>query len=132
MNGYAWRMLKERPVVAFLATNVPERALPFYRDVLGLTLLEDTPFALVFDAGGTTLRVQKTRGHTPAPHTALGWQVESMADVLRALARQGVRGERFAGMEQDELGVWLAPGPEPRSKVAWFKDPDGNLLSLNE
>jgi catechol 2,3-dioxygenase-like lactoylglutathione lyase family enzyme len=125
-------MLKHQPVVAFLATCAPERALPFYRDVLGLTLLEDSPFALVFDVNGTTLRIQKTRAYTPAPHTALGWQVQSIHDVLGALARHGVRGERFSGMEQDELGVWLAPGPEPRAKVAWFKDPDGNLLSLNE
>jgi catechol 2,3-dioxygenase-like lactoylglutathione lyase family enzyme len=125
-------MLSHRPIMAFLATDNPERALPFYRDVLGLPLLEDSPFAIVFDVNGTTLRVQKTRAHTPAPHTALGWEVESIHDVIRALEAKGVRCERFAGMEQDELGVWLAPGPEPRAKIAWFKDPDGNLLSLTE
>jgi catechol 2,3-dioxygenase-like lactoylglutathione lyase family enzyme len=127
-------MLSHSPIMAFCATNDAERALPFYRDVLGLTLREDTPFAMVFDAHGTMLRVQKTQGHKPAPHTVLGWEVESISDTVCALRDRGVCFERFAGMEQDELGVWSPPGPAdaPRSKVAWFKDPDGNLLSLTQ
>ena len=127
-------MLSQQPIIAFIATNDAERALPFYRDLLGLPLVEDSPFALVFDLHGTMLRVQKTLAYTPAPHTALGWQVGAIEDEVRALGSRGVRFERFAGMEQDELGIWLAPGPadQPRSKVAWFKDPDGNLLSLTQ
>lgn len=127
-------MLNEHPVMAFLATNDPQRALPFYRDVLGLTLVEDSPFAVVFDLKGTMLRIQKTRGYTPAPHTALGWEVPAIHDTVRALGERGVRFERYPGMEQDELGVWLAPGPRDsaRARIAWFKDPDGNLLSLTE
>lgn len=126
-------MLNKHPVVAFLATNDPDRAKPFYSDVLGLQLLEDTPFALVYALSGTVLRIQKTHGHVPAPHTALGWGSSSIARDVRALTERGVRFERFAGMEQDELGVWTAPTPPgaPKAMVAWFKDPDGNLLSLS-
>jgi catechol 2,3-dioxygenase-like lactoylglutathione lyase family enzyme len=117
--------------MAFVATNDGERAKPFYRDVLGLELLEDSPFALVFDAYGTTLRVQKTQGHKPAPHTALGFEVRSIDEEMRTLAGRGVTFERFAGMEQDERGVWTPPDAEG-TKIAWFKDPDGNVLSLAE
>ena len=124
-------MLNQHPVMTFLATNDSQRALPFYRDVLGLTLVEESPFAVVFDLNGTMLRIQKTRGYTPAPHTALGWQVPAIHDAVRALAERGVRFERYPGMDQDELGIWRAPGADA-AKVAWFKDPDGNLLSLTE
>jgi catechol 2,3-dioxygenase-like lactoylglutathione lyase family enzyme len=119
-----------RKLIAFVASNDTERAKPFYRDVLGLPLLEDTPFALVFDAAGITLRVQKTRGHKPAPHTVLGFDVRSIDDEIRTLTSRGVTFERFAGMEQDERGVWIPP--DAAAKVAWFKDPDGNVLSLTE
>ena len=127
-------MLNKRPIVAFLATNDPERSKQFYVEVIGLTLLEETPFALVFDVNGTTLRIQKTRGHAPAPHTALGWETRAIADDVRALIARGVRFERYAGMEQDGLGIWSPPGApgQARAQVAWFKDPDGNLLSLSQ
>jgi catechol 2,3-dioxygenase-like lactoylglutathione lyase family enzyme len=126
-------MLNKHQVVAFLATNDAERSKQFYTETLGLDLLEDTPFALVFDLNGIVLRIQKTRGHIAAPHTALGWETSAIAHDVRALTQRGVCFERFAGMEQDELGVWTAPTPPgtPKAMVAWFKDPDGNLLSLS-
>lgn len=121
-------MAHSRSIVAFIATNDARRATPFYRDVLELTLVEDAPFAVVFELAGTMLRIQKTQGHTPAPHTALGIAVSSIHDEVRKLQDRGVVFERFAGMEQDALGVWQPPGTN--TKVAWFRDPDGNLLSL--
>lgn len=131
MRGF---MLNKHPIVAFLATNDAERSKQFYAQVLGLPLLEESPYALVFDLNRTTLRIQKTHGHVPAPHTALGWESRAIADDVRALSARGVHFERFAGMEQDELGIWSPPGSpgQARSQVAWFKDPDGNLLSLSQ
>ncbi|HTU63938.1 MAG TPA: VOC family protein [Polyangiales bacterium] len=123
-------MLDKRTIIAFSATNDPERAKRFYRDVLGLPLREESPFALVFDAGGTMLRVQKTQGHKPAPHTLLGFEVPDIMADARALLERGVELVRYPGMEQDELGVWTAP--DNGAKIAWFKDPDGNLLSLTQ
>jgi catechol 2,3-dioxygenase-like lactoylglutathione lyase family enzyme len=127
---YTRRMtLAVAELVAFLATTDAERAKAFYRDTLGLTLLADDPFALVFDANGTRLRMQKVPQHQPLPFTALGFEVASIAAAVAALTQKGVRFERFPGMDQDPSGVWSAPSG---AKVAWFKDPDGNLLSVNQ
>ena len=80
-------------------------------------------------AGGTMLRVQKVRELTPAQHTALGWDVPDIAARIRELTEKGARMERFPGMQHDELGAWKSPAG---AKVAWFKDPDGNTLSLTQ
>jgi catechol 2,3-dioxygenase-like lactoylglutathione lyase family enzyme len=122
-------MLTHNKLVAFVASADPERAKAFYRDILGLRLVADDPYALVFDAAGTTLRVQKVQAHAPLPYTALGWVVPDVAALALQLAKSGTRCERFPGIDQDEAGVWTTPGG---AKVAWFKDPDGNLLSLTE
>jgi catechol 2,3-dioxygenase-like lactoylglutathione lyase family enzyme len=120
-------MLGTCPVIAFSATTRPADALAFYRDVLGLALVADEPYAIVFDAHGTMLRIQKTNEHTPAPHTLLGWHVTDIAETMRGLAACGVRFDRYDFMQQDAAGVWTTPGG---ARIAWFKDPDGNLLSL--
>ena len=122
-------MLGSRAVVAFVATRDPERARAFYEGVLGLRLVADEPFALVFDAHGTTLRVQKVQELAPARHTVLGWLVPDIAAAVRSLSAGGIAFERFAGLPQDDLGVCAFPGG---GRVAWFKDPDGNTLSLTE
>ncbi len=122
-------MLGARNVTAFVATTNPERAKAFYEDTLGLPLVSDDPWALVFSAAGTTLRVQKVERHAPHPFTTLGWNVPDVARDVAALASRGVRFERYDGMQQDEAGVWTSPSG---AKVAWFKDPDGNVLSLTE
>jgi catechol 2,3-dioxygenase-like lactoylglutathione lyase family enzyme len=122
-------MLGDREVMAFVPTAHPERAMAFYRDALGLELLEDSPFALVFRAGRTMLRVQKVREFTPLPGTALGWRVPDIRAAIETLSGRKVSFERYDGMGQDALGIWTAPGG---AKVAWFKDPDGNTLSLTE
>lgn len=123
-------MLGSRDIVAFVATTDPDRARAFYRDVLGLRLTAEDGFALMFDAHGTMLRVVKVRQFAPQPFTVLGWHVDDdIAAAAAALASAGVTFERFPGMEQDALGVWTSPGG---SKVAWFRDPDGNTLSLSQ
>jgi predicted enzyme related to lactoylglutathione lyase len=122
-------MLNNSKLICFAATTKPAVAKAFYGDTLGLSLMEDGPFALVFDANGTMLRVQKVRDLSPVAHTALGWEVGDIRSTIQRLCKQGVRFERYDGLPQDELGLWTTPDG---SKVAWFKDPDGNILSLTE
>jgi catechol 2,3-dioxygenase-like lactoylglutathione lyase family enzyme len=122
-------MLAAQPIMAFVATRDAARARAFYQGTLGLPLISDEPYALVFDASGTTLRVQKVETHAPAPYTVLGWRVPSVTMAVRTLASQGISFERYDFLKQDRDGVWTTPNG---SKVAWFKDPDGNVLSLTE
>jgi catechol 2,3-dioxygenase-like lactoylglutathione lyase family enzyme len=116
-------------LMAFVATTDPRRAKAFYGRTLGLRLVSEDLFAVVFDANGTLLRVAITQELTPAKYTVLGWQVPDIAMAARGLAQSGVTFERFPGMPQDDLGVWTAPGG---NKVAWFKDPEGNILSISQ
>ena len=105
------------------------RARYFYGELLGLALVEETPFALEFDCAGTMLRVALANHVTPAPYTVLGWQVTDIAATIRALREAGIQPEIFEDFGQSAEGVWEAPSG---AKVAWFKDPDGNLLSVTE
>ena len=122
-------MLTEQKLVGFLGTSKPEAARAFYEGVLGLPFKLDIEHLLVFDWGTGRLMLQKTDKVTPPFGTALGWQVSDIRAEMRALTARGVVFERFSGMNQDEMGVWA---PEPGAGVAWFKDPDGNLLSLSQ
>lgn len=122
-------MLPNSSIVAFVAATDPARAKAFYRDVLGLLLISEDEYALVFDAHGTMLRVAIVGEIVLAPYTVLGWQVSDIEATVRALAAKAVKFERYAWMEQDDLGIWSAPSG---AKVAWFKDPDGNLLSISK
>jgi catechol 2,3-dioxygenase-like lactoylglutathione lyase family enzyme len=122
-------MLGSSAIIAFVATTDPARARTFYRDVLGLKLVADEPFALVFAAGGTTLRVSKVQELSPAPFTVLGWNVRDITAAIGELTGRGVTFEHFEGIRQDESGICTFPGG---AKVAWFKDPDRNLLSLTQ
>ncbi len=122
--------LSDQSIIGFVATSDPDRAKKFYRDTLGLRLVsEEMPFALVFDAHGTMLRVTIVKKVSPAGYTVLGWQVPNISAAAKALQEAGVRFERYQGMEQDDLGIWSSPGG---GKVAWFKDPDGNTLSISQ
>jgi len=116
-------------IICFVATREAATARKFYETTLGLKCVSEDPFAIVFDANGTMLRVQKVKELTPSQYTALGWEVANIAARIRELTEKGVRFERFPGVPQDELGVWTSPSG---AKVAWFKDPDGNTLSLTE
>jgi predicted enzyme related to lactoylglutathione lyase len=122
-------MLGSAALVAFVATSDVPRAKTFYAEVLGLELRRDDGFALVFDAHGTTLRVTKVGAVAVAPYTALGWEVPDASATVAALVKRGVQLERFDGMDQDEQGIWTSPGGD---LVAWFKDPDGNTLSVTQ
>jgi len=122
--------LAGRNLVAFVTIVDVDKARGFYRDTLGLTLVsEDLPFALVFDANGIMLRVSISKNRVNTPGTVLGWDVPDIRATMSELASSGVRFERYAFLEQDEAGVWISP---TGAKVAWFKDPDENLLSLTE
>lgn len=115
--------------MAFVATAKADAARQFYGSVLGLALIEDTAFALVFNSNGTALRIQKVQQLLPAPYTALGWAVHDIRSTVRALATKGVVFQRYDGLPQDALGIWQSPSG---ALVAWFRDPDGNTLSLTE
>lgn len=122
--------LAKQNLLTFVATTNPERAKKFYRDTLNLPLVsEELPFALVFDLNGTILRVQIVEKFAPAPFTVLGWRVSDIYSGVKALQKSGVTFQHFPGMEQDELGIWNSPSG---AKIAWFKDPDGNTLSLSQ
>ncbi len=109
-----------------------ERSKQFYRDTLGLRLLEEEPpFALVFEANGIMLRLGMAEKLPPAHGTVLGWDVPDVAATIKELQRAGVRFERYKFMQQDELGICRLQCANG-AKVAWFKDPDGNILSVTE
>ena len=117
-------------IIGFVSIADVPRARDFYRDTLGLRLvMEEPPFALVFDANGIMLRLGMAKEITPAHGTVLGWQVPEINGTVKELAQAGVQFERYVGMNQDELSIWTSP---TGAKVAWFKDPDGNTLSISE
>jgi predicted enzyme related to lactoylglutathione lyase len=122
-------ILKNAEMICFAATKNSEAAKKFYEGTLELTLIEDSPFALVFDVNGVMLRVQKVQEFTAAKHTTLGWKVTDIRSTIKNLATKGVQCQRYEGMSQDELGIWQSPSG---ALVAWFLDPDGNGLSLTE
>jgi catechol 2,3-dioxygenase-like lactoylglutathione lyase family enzyme len=123
------RKLGSHEIIAFVATRDPDRAKMFYRDTLGLSLESEDPFALVFDAHGTMLRVATVPQVAAAAYTVLGWRVPNIVTASRALRNAGVTFERYEGMRQDKGGVWQSPSG---ARVAWFKDPDGNTLSITQ
>ena len=122
-------MLGGSRLVAFAATVDGVKSRTFYEGVLGLTLAHEDEYASVYNARGVELRIQKVRALTPQPHTQLGWSVSSIDQVLQALRDRGVAFEKYSFLEQDPNGVWTAPSG---AKIAWFKDPDGNLLSVTQ
>jgi catechol 2,3-dioxygenase-like lactoylglutathione lyase family enzyme len=117
-------------MIGFVQTSDAQKATAFYGHTLGFRLVSDDSFALVFDANGTTLRVIKARAFTPAQGTILGWEVDDVRAAVHELSSRGVTFEQYGlpFLKQDELGVWTAPTGD---EVAWFKDPDGNVLSVS-
>lgn len=122
-------MLGSTDIIGFVPITDKDKARGFYKGLLGLTLIKDDGFALVFDANGIMLRLVKLPQVTPVQYTVLGWQVKGIEDVVRQLQARGVQLERYGFFKQDDLGIWTAPSGD---KVAWFKDPDGNTLSVSE
>jgi catechol 2,3-dioxygenase-like lactoylglutathione lyase family enzyme len=121
-------MLADNPINGFVRITNPARARHFYEQILGLTFVSDNPYVTVFRSGRTLIIGQKTKEFMPVAATVLGWEVKDIAKEVVALRDRGVAFERYPGMEQDDLGIWKSPD----GKVAWFKDPDGNVLSVSE
>jgi catechol 2,3-dioxygenase-like lactoylglutathione lyase family enzyme len=122
-------VLTGAPLIAFAPSTDLARSREFYEDVLGLRLVEDSSFAVAFDAHGTQLRVTAVEARVPVPYTVLGWFVPDVAAAIDALTARGVAFIRYDGVEQDARGVWRSPSG---ARVAWFEDPDGNVLSLTQ
>ena len=122
-------MLGDKKLRAFVPTTNGDKARTFYEDILGLTLLFQDDYALEFDANGTSLRVTFVSELIPQSFTILGWNVPDIYAMIRSLNEKGIVCNKYDFLNQDNYGVWISPGG---SKVAWFKDPDGNVLSLTE
>ena len=122
-------MPKLTTMVGFLMTTDADAARRFFAEILGFRLLSDDSYALAFDAQGQMLRVGKTQKLTPAQGTVLGWEVSDISSTVAELTEKGVRFERYPHMKADDQGVFAFPNGD---RVAWFKDPDGNLLSLSQ
>jgi len=116
-------------VVTFLIATNADAAISFYRDTLGLKFIRDDGFALVFETNGVMLRIAKVPQFTPAQHTVLGWESDNIAATVDELAAKGVTFTHYPNMGQDERGICTFPNGD---KVAWFKDPDGNVLSISQ
>ena len=123
-------MLHSKKIIAFIPTTDFKKARGFYEGVLGLRFVSDDGFALVFDAHGTMLRVARVPNFKPAQFTILGWQVPKIKEMVSGLNKKGVKFENYGMKGQDSDGVWSAPGGD--AKVAWFKDLDGNVLSISQ
>ena len=121
-------MLTTFPLNGFVRITDPERARSFYEQTLGLAFDYENPYVTVFRSGDTQIIAQKVKDFEPIPATVLGWEVKDIETVVSDLLKRGVVFEKYEWMEQDELGIWKSPA----GKVAWFKDPDGNILSVSE
>jgi catechol 2,3-dioxygenase-like lactoylglutathione lyase family enzyme len=122
-------MLGSNNIVAFVPITDGEKAREFYECKLGLRFVSDDGFAVVFESNGIRLRAVKMKEAKPAQFTILGWEVKLIEKSVTSLRERGVHFETFGSFKQDELGIWTAPTGD---KVAWFKDPDGNVLSISE
>lgn len=121
-------MLTTFPINGFVRISDPERSRRFYEQTLGLAFDYENPYVMVFRSGNTQIIAQIVKEFAPVAATVLGWEVKDIENVVSALRKDGVVFEKYDGMDQDELGIWTSPG----GKVAWFKDPDGNILSVSE
>jgi len=122
-------VLATNDVIAFASTTDLARARSFYGETLGLPIVDENEYASVFDANGTMLRITAVAQVAHPGYTVLGWQVTDIGHVIARLESLGVAFARYDGMAQDAQGVWTTPSGD---RVAWFTDPDGNVLSLTE
>jgi catechol 2,3-dioxygenase-like lactoylglutathione lyase family enzyme len=123
--------LRPAEPIAFILTADRAKAKPFYAGALGLPILAEDDFAVTLDLGnGMTIRLTDLPGHTAAQHTVLGWGVPDIRAAVAELKAKGVTFRIYEGFGQDEAGIWSPPGGG--AQVAWFTDPDGNVLSLTQ
>ena len=116
-------------LIGFVPITDGDRSKAFYADVLGLEFVQDDGFAIVFRSDSNMVRLVRMPGVTPAQFTILGWEASAIEDEVKALTAKGASFVRYSFFEQDALGIWTAPNG---NKVAWFTDPDGNVLSLSQ
>lgn len=122
-------MLASGKLVGFVPTKNSRRARKFYEGKLGFRFVSDDRFALVMQAGKSTIRIAKVKDFTPAYYTVMGWEVKDVEAMVKSLNKRGVKFEKYPFVEDRKLGIWTAPGG---ARIAWFKDPDGNVLSLGQ
>jgi len=122
-------MLAASRIICFVPTKDSMKAREFYEGKLGFQFVSDDQFALVMRAGETMIRIAKAKDFTPAPYTVLGWEVQKIETIIGWLKGRGVVFEKYPFVQDQELGIWTTPTGD---KVAWFKDPDGNVLSLSQ
>jgi len=122
-------MLSSSKLIGFVPTKDSQKARAFYEGKLGFQFVSDDQFALVMRAGETMIRIAKAQDFTPAPYTVMGWEVLDIEAIVRWLTQRGVAFEKYPFVQDHELGIWTAPGGD---KVAWFKDADGNVLSVSQ
>jgi catechol 2,3-dioxygenase-like lactoylglutathione lyase family enzyme len=116
-----------KPTVV-ICTRDRDRATAFYRDILGLPVAYEDNFAAVLTSGSITLRISAVADFSPHEHTILGFNVPDVLATVNALREKGLAFTLYPHFQQDELGILTVPGSAIR--VAWFKDPDGNVLSI--
>jgi hypothetical protein len=122
-------MLASSKIIGFVPTKDSVKARGFYEGILQFQFLSDDMFALVMRAGETMIRIGKVQDFTPAPYTVLGWEVSNIEEVAKWLQKRGVTLEKFPFVQDKELGIWTTPNGD---KVAWFRDTDGNVLSVSQ
>lgn len=122
-------MLASGKMVGFVPTKDYDKARAFYEGKLGCTFVSLDQFALVVEVGGHKMRIAQVPGFTPLQGTILGWEVDDIRAVALWLKDRGVAVEKYPFVQDQEIGIWTAPSGD---KVAWFKDPDGNVLSISQ
>lgn len=122
-------MILDGTPIGFIPSRDPAAVRAFYEDVLGLELIAEDEFSITFDGGGTPVRLTRVAGYASPSHTVFGWEVDDLDQAVSELGKRDVAMARFDGVPQDDLGVWTAPDG---TRVVWFLDPDGNVLSLTE
>ncbi len=121
--------MNKSKLICFIATSHPSKSRDFYNKRLGLKLISEDSFALEFNAYHSMLRIQKVNDFVPVQRTVLGWEIKNIKNKVNQLKKRGVKFNRYKGMSQDENRIWTSPSG---AKVAWFRDPDGNVLSLTQ
>jgi catechol 2,3-dioxygenase-like lactoylglutathione lyase family enzyme len=122
-------MITGNKLKAFIASTNPDKARDFYSKKLGFKLLSEDSYGIDFEANEAKIRVSFVENLIPQPFTVLGWETEDIVSTIKFLIEKGITFERYTSIEQDDSCIWTAPGG---ARVAWFKDPDGNLLSVSD
>ena len=122
-------MLASGKLIGFVPSNDSKRSREFYEEKLGFKFVSDDQFALVMQAGKSMIRIVKGAKFKPAQYTVMGWEVTDIVAIVKWLNERGVAFEKYPFVKDQESGIWTTPNGD---KVAWFKDPDGNVLSLSQ